>query len=48
MLAHPDFKKKTIDNYKQERFMRFMLALCVFVTCSLTLVNVEVITKIQC
>ena len=38
MLDNPDYKKKSIGNYKWEIFQTFMLALHVYVTSSLTLV----------
>ena len=40
MLDNPDLKNISIDDYKQEILLTFMLALCAFFTCSLALVNV--------
>ena len=48
MLAHTDFNKISIDNYKQESLPIFMLEDCVYVTCSLNPLYVEVIANIQC
>ena len=42
MLANPEYNNISIDNYYQEIFQTFMLALCVFITHSLTLVYLEV------
>ena len=37
MLANPDYNKISIENYYQEIFQIFMLALCLYITCSLTI-----------
>ena len=48
MLAHPDLNDISIDTHKQEIFTIFMVEDYVYITCSLDLVKVEVITNIQC
>ena len=48
MLYNHDYNNISIDSYKREIFQTIMLALCVSVTSSLTLVYLEVIAKIQC
>ena len=48
MSANSDFKNISMDNYKQELLTQFMLSLCVFVTSSLNILYVEVISKINC
>ena len=48
MLYNPYDNNISIDNYKQEIFMTFMLALHLYVTHSLNFVYVEVIANIQC
>ena len=35
MLANPDYNNISIENYKWETFLTFMLALRVYVTCLL-------------
>ena len=47
MLFNHDYNNISIDNYKREMFQTFMLTLRVYVTYSLTLVYLEVISKIQ-
>ena len=48
MPAHPEFKNIPMENYKREILLTFMLADCLYVTHSLNLANVEVISNIQC
>ena len=48
MLSNTDYNKVSIDNRKQEILMTFMFALNLYVTSSLTLVYLELISKIQC
>ena len=48
MLTNPDYNKISIDNYKQEIFLEFMLALYLYVTTSLIMLYLEVISNIQC
>ena len=48
MLDHPDFNNISIDSYKREILNTFMLALHVYVACSLNIVYMEVIANIQC
>ena len=48
MLDHPEYYNISIDSYNQENYHTFMLALCVVVTRSLTLVCMEVIANIKC
>ena len=48
MLDNPDYKKKSIGNYKWEIFQTLLLALCVYITSLLTIVCLEVLANIQC
>ena len=48
MLSNPDYNNIYIYNYYRVILQMFMLALCVFVTGSLTLLYMEVIANIQC
>ena len=48
MFDFTDYNNISMDSYKQEMFTTFMLEDCVFITCSLNLANVEVISNIQC
>ena len=48
MFAYPCSNNITIDSYKQEMFTTFMLEDCVYITRSLNLTNVKVISNIQC
>ena len=48
MLANPENKNISIHNYDQEIFMKFMLALWLFIIRSLTLVHLKVIDNIEC
>ena len=48
MLSKPDYKNISIDKYYQVILQTFMLSLCVFVTRSLILVYLKVISNIQC
>ena len=48
MLASPDNDNISIHSYYQEILQKFMLVLYVFITHSLTLVYLSVISDIQC
>ena len=48
MIANPGNSKILIDNYKWEILMSFKLSFYLFVTSSLNLVYVEVLSNIQC
>ena len=45
VLSYPDYNSISIDNYQHDIFKTFMLSLCVFFTCSLTLGYLELMAK---
>ena len=46
MLANPDFKNILIHYLKQEILQTFMLAFCLYITSSFTIIYLEVIANI--
>ena len=48
MLANPEYNILSTDNYYQGILQTFMLALCVSVTGTLTIVYLKVIDNLQC
>ena len=48
MLSNNYYNTVSVDNYYQYIFQIFMLAICVFIIRSLTLVYFELIANIQC
>ena len=48
MLAHPYFNDITIDTYKKNIFLTFMLSYGAYITSWLSWVNVEVKANIHC
>ena len=47
MLANPENKNISILKYDQGWFMKTMIALCLFIICSSTLVYMKVIANIK-
>ena len=48
MLDNPEYNYILTEKFDLERLQTFMSSLCVYITISLILVYLEVITNIQC